>query len=360
VRKKILTVVGARPQFIKAAAVSRAITKAEGLEEIIVHTGQHFDGNMSQIFFDELHIPHPAYNLDIHSVGHGAMTGRMLESIESLLHKEHPDILMVYGDTNSTLAGALAAAKLHIPVAHVEAGLRSFNMQMPEEINRILTDRISKLLFCPTADAIKNLKNEGFDGFDCQVINTGDVMYDAALYYAPNARKPLMEIPETFILTTLHRAENTDSLERLKNIFSALDQISREVAVVLPLHPRTRNILKSSGIAFSSSNIKIIDPVGYLEMIFLLTNCSMVMSDSGGLQKEAYFFNKPCITLREETEWTELTREGVNLLAGADSDKILNAFSHFRNQETIFPETLYGDGKASEKIAEAIRLYDAK
>jgi len=354
---KILTVIGARPQFIKAAAVSRAIAATNNLEEIIVHTGQHFDENMSKVFFDELHIPVPTYNLDINSVGHGAMTGRMLEKIEELLLKEKPDMLMVYGDTNSTLAGALAAAKLHIPVAHVEAGLRSFNMQMPEEVNRILTDRISKLLFCPTTDALKNLEKEGFSGFDCNIIKTGDVMYDAARYYQPRAKQPDGEIPEKFILTTIHRAENTDQPERLSAIFDALQEIALDTPVVLPLHPRTRNILAKTGLDKTLENIFIIPPVGYLQMIWLLQNCMMVMTDSGGLQKEAYFFEKPCITLRDQTEWTELTREGVNKLGGADKEKIVNAFKEFAESKTIFPKELYGDGKASEKITKSIVDY---
>jgi UDP-GlcNAc3NAcA epimerase len=354
---KILTVIGARPQFIKAAAVSRAIAAANNLEEIIVHTGQHFDENMSKIFFDELHIPIPTYNLDINSVGHGAMTGRMLEKTEELLLKEKPDILMVYGDTNSTLAGALAASKLHIPVAHVEAGLRSFNMQMPEEVNRILTDRISNLLFCPTTDAIKNLENEGFNGFDCKIIQTGDVMYDAARYYLPRARKPEGLIPEKFILVTIHRAENTDDIQRLSNILGAMQEIARKIPVVLPLHPRTRNILGKSGLDKDLENIFIIPPVGYLQMIWLLQYSQMVMTDSGGLQKEAYFFEKPCITLRDQTEWTELTREGVNQLGGADKETIIKAFHDFRNKETVFPKELYGDGKASEKITQSIVAY---
>ncbi len=355
--KKIITVIGARPQFIKAAAVSRAIASLDELEEIIVHTGQHFDENMSKIFFDELNIPLPAYNLDVHSLGHGAMTGRMLESIEELLLKVKPDFLMVYGDTNSTLAGALAAAKLHIPVAHVEAGLRSFNMQMPEELNRILTDRISRLLFCPTADAVNNLRKEGFDTFDCDVVATGDVMYDAAMYYAPRAQKPSFELPQTFILSTLHRAENTDDTVRLENIFSALKEIARNSPVVLPLHPRTRNILERTGMNRNAENITIIPPIGYLQMIYLLKNCQMVMTDSGGLQKEAYFFSKPCITLREETEWTELTREGVNRLAGASKEKIMEAYSFFTNQKASFSQGLYGDGKAAFKIVRYIKTF---
>lgn len=349
--RKILTITGARPQFIKAAAVSRAIEATQHLKEIIVHTGQHFDHNMSDVFFDELHIPRPLYNLDIHSLSHGAMTGRMLENLEELMLRERPDIVMVYGDTNSTLAGALAAAKLHIPVAHVEAGLRSFNMQMPEEVNRILTDRISRLLFCPTDDAIENLNKEGFSHFDCDIIRTGDVMYDAALYYAPRARKPQLAIPSAFILATLHRAENTDDASQLTKLFSALQQIAADTPIILPLHPRTRKIIEKLGIANNTKGVILIEPVGYLEMIWLLKNCSMVMTDSGGLQKEAYFFEKPCITLREQTEWTELVREGVNRLGGASPESIVEAFNYFKSNRVHFPKDLYGDGKASEKIA---------
>ncbi len=349
--KKIFTVIGARPQFIKAAAVSRAIAKEAGLEETIIHTGQHFDDNMSKIFFHELEIPIPACNLDIHSIGHGAMTGRMLEKLEALMLEEKPDLVMVYGDTNSTLAGALAASKLHIPVAHVEAGLRSFNMHMPEEINRILTDRISKIAFCPTQTAVSNLQHEGFDSFDCKVVNCGDVMYDAALFYAERAEKPRFEIPEGFVLSTLHRAENTDNPSRLEEIFAALGQLAKTTSVVLPLHPRTRAIVKKTGLDKLSHGITITDPVGYLNMIWLLKNCSMVLTDSGGLQKEAYFFRKPCITLREETEWTELTHAEVNMLAGSNKESIISAFETFRNKETMFPEGLYGDGNAAGKIA---------
>jgi UDP-GlcNAc3NAcA epimerase len=355
--KKILTVIGARPQFIKAAAVSRAIEKTEGLTEIIVHTGQHFDHNMSSIFFEELSIPLPKYNLNIHSLGHGAMTGRMLEGIEELIHNEKPHFVMVYGDTNSTLAGALAATKLHIPVAHVEAGLRSFNMGMPEEVNRILTDRISTLLFCPTDDAVSNLQKEGFGNFGSKVVRTGDVMYDAAMYYKPNAQSPNSLIPDDFILTTLHRAENTDNLDRLNDILNALSEISTEVPVVMPLHPRTRNIIQKQGMNKNNKGIIITDPVGYLQMIYLLEKCRMVMTDSGGLQKEAYFFEKPCITLRDETEWTELTRAGINILSGADSLKIKQAFDHFKNRLTQFPAGLYGDGKASEMIAQMLLMH---
>ncbi|MFN2394900.1 MAG: non-hydrolyzing UDP-N-acetylglucosamine 2-epimerase [Bacteroidales bacterium] len=347
---KIFTVIGARPQFIKAAAVSRAIEADSSINEIIVHTGQHFDDNMSRVFFDELNIPRPLYNLNIHSLNHGAMTGRMLEQLEELMLKEKPDVVMVYGDTNSTLAGALAASKLHIPVAHVEAGLRSFNMKMPEEINRILTDRISTFLFCPTTEAIENLRKEGFENHACHVVNSGDVMYDAALYYADRTKSPAADIPENFTLATLHRAENTDDMQRLTSIFDAFNTISEEMPVVLPLHPRTRKIMENNGLKNNSSRLILLEPQGYLQMISMLKNCKMVMTDSGGLQKEAYFFQKPCITLRTETEWVELVNSGVNKLGGFDKSVIMDAFNAFRNNDTVFPESLYGNGDASQKI----------
>jgi UDP-GlcNAc3NAcA epimerase len=269
-------------------------------------------------------IPKPEYNLAINSLSHGAMTGRMMEEIEKVILEEKPDWVLVYGDTNSTIAGSLAAKKQHIKVAHVEAGLRSFNMDMPEEINRILTDRISDILFCPTQTAVDNLKNEGYDNIDTKLINCGDVMLDAALYYAGMSSKLNIDLPQRFILSTVHRAENTDNPERLKNIFSALSEISKEISVVLPLHPRTRHILEKSKI--DCHNLHIIEPVGYLEMVDLLKNCEMVMTDSGGLQKEAYFFQKKCLTLRDETEWLELVQNGFNKLVGADRNYIISGF----------------------------------
>ncbi|MBL7849421.1 MAG: UDP-N-acetylglucosamine 2-epimerase (non-hydrolyzing) [Cyclobacteriaceae bacterium] len=353
---KIVTILGARPQFIKAATVSRALKKA-GIAECLVHTGQHFDKNMSDVFFEEMEIPRPDYNLEIHSLGHGAMTGRMLEKLEEVLQKEKPDAVMVYGDTNSTLAGALAAAKLHIPVAHVEAGLRSFNMQMPEEINRILTDRISRVLFCPTSTAVANLKREGFSRFDTKIVTCGDVMYDALKYYAVRAEKKSSIIQQLglkrgeFVLATLHREENTNSPERLRSIASALNTIHAQSPVVLPLHPRTRKYLASLNIELKAH---VIDPVGYFDMLMLLKHCRLVLTDSGGLQKEAYLSGKFCITLRDQTEWVELVRAGANVLTGADSKKILSAYQKYRSKK-ITTRALYGKGDAAEKIARELK-----
>lgn len=353
---KILTVIGARPQFIKAAVVSRVLGKCEQVEEVIIHTGQHFDANMSDVFFEEMCIPKPHYNLNINGLGHGAMTGQMLEKIEEVLLKEKPEWVLVYGDTNSTLAGALAAKKLHIKVAHVEAGLRSFNMEMPEEINRILTDRISDVLFCPTEQAMENLQKEGFDNLVCRVVKNGDVMQDAAIFYADRARKPEVVLPERFILCTVHRAENTDDADRLKGIFKALELISQKVQVVLPLHPRTRAKLQGIGYDFSTSGICFVDPVGYLEMVYLLKNCEMVMCDSGGLQKEAYFFGKNCVTLRDETEWVELVENGFNVLAGAVTDDILGGYNEMiTKRDNDFRNRLYGNGDAGEKILSVLQ-----
>ena len=352
--RKIITVVGARPQFIKAATLSRQF-KLLGIEEKIIHTGQHFDANMSEIFFDEMEIPKPAYQLDIHGVSHGAMTGRMLEGIEKILMTEKPDGVLVYGDTNSTLAGALAAAKLHIPVIHVEAGLRSFNMEMPEEINRILTDRISNALFCPTDTAVNNLMREGFDNMPIQIIKNGDVMQDAAMYYADKAQLKSDIIRKAglnkFVLATIHRQENTDNPENLKNIIEGLNAIHKEIPVVVPMHPRTRNILAQN---YQLPDFTIIDPVGYFDMIMLLKSCEMVITDSGGVQKEAFFFAKHCITLREQTEWVELVENGFNLLVGSDIDKLRDAFDLFRTKKSDFSINLYGNGKAAEMAAAEI------
>jgi UDP-GlcNAc3NAcA epimerase len=363
---KILTIVGARPQFIKAAVVSRAIANfnkkasdREHIEEVLVHTGQHYDANMSDVFFREMQIPKPSYHLGIGGGAHGAMTGRMLEALESLLIKESPDLVLVYGDTNSTLAGALAAAKLHIPVAHVEAGLRSFNMSMPEEINRILTDRVSQWLFCPTETAVINLQKEGAAYWSkAEVHNVGDVMYDAALFYRERAKPGsnvsglLNQYQDGFYLATVHRQENTDDVNRLRNIMTALEEIAERVPVILPLHPRTRKYLNKTELHLQ--NICFIEPVGYFDMVCLLDQCWAVFTDSGGVQKEAYFFDKPCITLREETEWVELVEHGFNLLVGADKDRIVDAEQYFLNKFRDFSIPLYGDGNAGDKIIELI------
>lgn len=355
---KIITIIGARPQFIKAAVVSRAFAKHSEIREIIIHTGQHFDTNMSDIFFEEMHIPKPDYNLNINGLGHGAMTGQMLEKIEEILIEEQPNWVLVYGDTNSTLAGALAAKKLHIKVAHVEAGLRSFNMSMPEEINRILTDRISDILFCPTLQAVKNLHTEGYESLKIKINTCGDVMQDAALFYKTLAKAPEILLPLNFSLCTVHRAENTDDTTRLKAIFSALEKISEHTPVVLPLHPRTRSKLNAIDYPFASSKIYFIDPVGYLEMVYLLSNCKVVLTDSGGLQKEAYFFAKHCITLRDETEWVELIESGFNRLAGANCERIIQSYTEsLELSHSDFSYPLYGNGCAGEKIVECIAEY---
>ena len=354
---KVLTVVGARPQFVKAAVVSREIKRRNNIKEIIVHTGQHFDDNMSEIFFDEMEIPKPDYNLNINGLSHGAMTGQMLEKIEEILLIEKPDWLLVYGDTNSTLAGALTAKKLHIKIAHIEAGLRSFNMNMPEEINRILTDRISDILFCPTQTAVNNLINEGYKNINTIIENVGDVMKDAAYFYGTKSKKPEIDLPKNFVLCTVHRAENTDDEMKLKNIFEALEDISKITPVVLPLHPRTRNLLLKIGYNFDSSMIRFIEPVGYLEMIYLLKNCELVMTDSGGLQKEAYFFKKPCLTLREETEWMELIEKGYNHICGSDYKHIVDSYERLTKKYINFEEEMYGNGKTGTKIIDILTNY---
>ncbi|MCP2041413.1 UDP-GlcNAc3NAcA epimerase [Neisseria sp. HSC-16F19] len=349
---KILTVIGARPQFIKASVVSKALREVD-IQEVLLHTGQHFDQNMSDVFFEQLSIPRPNHLLDINGGSHGEMTGRMLREIERVLLKEQPDRVLVYGDTNSTLAGALAAVKLHIPVAHVEAGLRSFNMKMPEEINRILTDQISDFLFCPTETAIKNLKNECFDNKPCKIFNVGDVMQDSALFFAQRAIKPVsLENRDNFILATLHRAENTDSPTRLAAIVSALNDIHRHIAaVVLPLHPRTKKVITQHGLRL---DVEVIDPVGYFEMLWLLQRSSIVLTDSGGVQKEAFFFGKYCATMREQTEWIELIDNGVNTLVGADAVRIVETVLQHNGQRIEDNASLYGGGKAAMRIAQIL------
>jgi len=350
---KILTIVGARPQFVKAAAVQRALLQFSAIKEVVVHTGQHFDGNMSDVFFEQMQIRRPDYNLGIHGLTHGAMTGLMLSEIEKVLQLEKPDVMLVYGDTNSTLAGALAASKLQIPVAHVEAGLRSFNMRMPEEINRILTDRISQYLFCPTEQAVSNLKREGFEHFGCKIHQVGDVMYDAALYYSQFAEKPAEKMPNEFALVTIHREENTTT-ENLQLVMRNLEKAAELIHLVWPVHPRTRNLMQQLDIQFNTDKITLLDPVGYFQMIWLLQNSRLVLTDSGGVQKEAYFFSRPCITLRNETEWTELVECGANSLVGLNTDALITAIKYFLINTVNFTKPLYGQGNAAELILKNI------
>lgn len=354
---KIVTILGARPQFIKAGSISRTILKHLDIKEVIVHTGQHYDSNMSDIFFDEMQIPKPNYYLGIGGKSHGAMTGQMIEEIENVLVKERPDWVLVYGDTNSTLAGAIAASKLHIKIAHIEAGLRSFNMEMPEEVNRILTDRVSSLLFCPTRSAMENLELEGVKSWNAQAHLSGDVMYDGALFYKSLAQKPkAFDQYSEFCLCTIHRAENTDDPARLSSIVEALNEISLKTQLVLPLHPRTKSKLSDLNLLLSK-NIHTIEPVGYLNMVWLIDNCKMVITDSGGLQKEAFFFQKPCITLRDETEWVELVENSFNVLAGADKNRIIDNYLNFEFN-TDFSIPLYGCGNASDNIVNLLMKSD--
>ena len=354
--KKIVTILGARPQFVKAAVLSRVIKKHHQVEEIIIHTGQHFDANMSAIFFNDMEIPKPKYNLAINSLSHGAMTGQMLERIEEILINEKPELVVVYGDTNSTIAGALAAKKMHIKVVHVEAGLRSFNMKMPEEINRILTDRISNLLSCPTDTAIKNLQNEGFNNLPIQIEKHGDIMKDAVEFYSQFSEQKSSIIKDldlkdnNFILTTIHRQENTDDIDKLREIFNALEEIHKDCTVVLPLHPRTKKILEKNNIKLS---IICIDPVGYFDMLELLKNCLMVVTDSGGLQKEAFFNKKHCVIAREETEWIELVENDFAELVGSDKKNMITAYNNFKNSSKDFSMKLYGNN-VGEKIYNSI------
>ncbi len=360
---KIVTVVGARPQFIKASAMSRAIRKhnrdaVEKIDELILHTGQHYDKKMSDVFFSELEIPAPSFNLGIVEKNHGAMTGRMLVEIESVLLVEKPDLLLVYGDTNSTLAGALAATKLHIPIAHVEAGLRSFNMLMPEEVNRILTDRVSDYLFCPTDTAIDNLAQEGVTH---GVYKVGDVMYDVTKFCSEKARqKHSLEswsiTERKYVLCTIHRAENTDKKEKLKAIFSGLGEIAAEVPVVLPLHPRTRKYLEDYELTHLLTPLNILAPVSYLEMLSLQSQAALIITDSGGVQKEAFFHQVPCVTVRDETEWVETIEIGINTLCPANREQLVDlVFDKMllqmnMSEQTVCNQQPYGDGRAAEKI----------
>lgn len=351
---KVVTIVGARPQFIKAATISRAIVKLGQCDEVMIHTGQHFDANMSDVFFQELEIPKPDYHLGVGGGSHGQNTGRMIEAIESVLLKECPDAVLVYGDTDSTLAGALAAAKLKIPIVHVEAGLRSFNRGMPEEINRKLTDHLSDLLLTPNLQGIKNLEMEGI--FGSHVINVGDVMFDAAMYFGERADKTsdilqkLSLVPKEYWLATVHRQENTDDTRRLQRIFDGLSRTDR--TVVLPLHPRTRNRLIDQGIVLAK-NILVVEPVGYIDMVMLEKHAALIVTDSGGVQKEAYFHRVPCLTLREETEWGELIDMGWNRLAPPLSEGFFSAFErdYSPGAEDGAP---YGDGQAAERVVKCL------
>lgn len=369
---KIVTVIGARPQIIKAAALSRAISEhfKKEVNEVIVHTGQHYDDNMSQVFFDELGIPQPDYNLGVGSASHGVQTAKMIEGIEEILLKEKPDYLVLYGDTNSTLAGAIAASKIHVPIVHIEAGLRSFNKSMPEEINRICCDHCSTLLFSPTSMGFKNLVNEGFNPDNKRrftidnpgIYHCGDVMYDNSKHFANIADKKSQILDKEglrgtdYVLCTIHRDNNTDQPERLNAIFKALLKISGSKTVVLPLHPRTSKLLNINlekdlfDKITNNKNIKILPPASFLDMIVLERHAQMVVTDSGGVQKEAYFFQKPCLILRSETEWKEIVECGAAVITDADEQKIIDSFDNFvENPPHKFPE-IFGDGKAAEFI----------
>lgn len=377
-KKKILTVIGARPQIIKAAALSRAISThfKDQLEEILVHTGQHYDENMSAVFFDELGIPKPHYNLAVGSGTHGHMTAAMLSGIESILAQEKPTAVVIYGDTNSTIAAALAAAKIHIPVVHIEAGLRSFHKAMPEEINRIAADHMSTLLFVPTQAGMNNLAKEGFElkhkanaTIDApNVYHCGDVMYDNSLYFAELSTQKstiisdlsLNDLP--FILCTIHRDSNTDDATALQGIFEALLELVKttQMAVILPLHPRTRGKIQSllspefQERLKAETRIQLIEPAGFLDMIALEKNARLIVTDSGGVQKEAYFFAKPCVILREQTEWVEVVAAGAAILTGAHTDRILSAAQQLLTLEIQTDPAIFGDGHAAHFICEKI------
>jgi len=381
--KKIITVIGARPQIIKAAAISRAVRNhfSNSIEEVIVHTGQHYDQNMSDIFFQEMGIPQPNYNLAVGSGNHGAQTAKMIEGLEQIILKEQPNAVLLYGDTNSTLAGAVAASKLHIPVVHVEAGLRSYNKSMPEEINRIMCDHASTLLFSPTAQGMENLAKEGFDlhrkgpySADAPgVFHCGDIMLDNSLHYAQQMGEKTAYLEQlgleknSFILVTVHRDHNTDVAERLSSIVRALTDIAVQNAqtIVLPLHPRTRKKLseldggKWDEVLRTNSSIKIIEPASFLEMIALESNCSFIITDSGGVQKEAFFFQKPCVILRPQTEWVEIVANGNARLADADYDRIMRGYNDLREKTDFTWPSLFGDGKAAEFICQQIDTFIA-
>lgn len=364
---KVLTVVGARPQFVKAAVISRAFKvlsdeQTEPIEEKIIHTGQHYDEQMSDVFFDEMSIPRPAFQLAYGGLSHGAMTGRMIEEIERIVLSEKPDWVLVYGDTNSTLAGALAAVKVHVPVAHVEAGLRSFNRAMPEEINRVLTDHASSLLFAPTERSRDTLLKEGLS--DSMIMVSGDVMYDAALYYASLsndrsgvlAQLGLTNCP--YILSTIHRAENTDDPEKLRVIVDSLIELSRDLPVVLPLHPRTRKSIDLLGIDTVAEGLLIVAPLGYLDMVSVEKHAKLTITDSGGVQKESFFYSVPCLTLRNETEWVELVELGVNeIVCPLNVETVVQRAKDLllSGSQMDFSARPYGDGQAGIKIARRLQ-----
>lgn len=361
--KKVVTIVGARPQFVKAAAFSNAIKTDARFSETLVHTGQHYDFNMSGLFFKELGIPEPAYHLGIGSGPHGQQTGKMLAGVEEILLQEKPDWIIVFGDTNSTIAGALAGSKLHIPVAHIEAGLRSFNRNMPEEINRILTDHCSTLLFAPTNAAANQLKREGIP--DDQIHTVGDIMFDASLLFSSISDKSSRKTSElgvkikNYILATIHRAENTDDPNRLDLIFQALLQVSQKLPVIVPLHPRTRAKLSANfnSQSLNSSGLKITDPVGYLDMIHLEKNAAVIATDSGGVQKEAFFYSVPCVTLRQETEWNELVDLKWNrLIAPTRAETVAESILEAAGTTGI-PGNPYGSGNTATQILEVLSQY---
>jgi UDP-GlcNAc3NAcA epimerase len=358
---KVVTVVGARPQFIKAAVVSRELQAASSVEEILVHTGQHYDDEMSNLFFRELEIQKPRYNLGVGSASLTTQTAKIMEALEPVLQKEMPDWVVVYGDTNSTLAGALTASQMNISVAHVEAGLRSFNWLMPEEKNRIVADHLATLLFAPTKKAVDNLRKEGIS--DSSIKLVGDVMYDASLYYAAKSHQESCILEKSglkskdYLLATVHRAENTNNRERLREIFHALVKLADSTTVVIPLHPRTKKCLTEHELLDGvNQKLIVLPPLGYLDMLALTKNAAIVATDSGGLQKEAYFLNVPCLTLRNETEWVELIESGVNKLAGSTAQKILFEYEN-TDLKMQFPHGLYGDGNASAKILRALQTY---
>ena len=365
---KIVTIVGARPQFIKAAMVTHAIERcnknapsnAIRIFEVMVHTGQHFHRNMSDTFFDDFNLAKPKYNLGICNSRHGKMTGKMLEKIETVLYEEHPDLVLVYGDTNSTLAGALAASKLHIPIGHVEAGLHSFNRQMPEEINRVVADHLSTLLFCPTTRAVENLKAEGITR---HVFDVGDVMYDAHLLYESSLTKQsgilqsLSLAPKRYLMATIHRAENTDNPDRLRSIFKGLITAADKMPVIIPLHPRTKKALEAEDLLEAiSCRLLVIDPIGYVEMLSLEKNARLIATDSGGVQKEAFFCGVPCLIFRDETEWTELVDSGGSYLVGTDEDRIVTQIEKILEMPGPLPvaKHMYGEGQSADRIVEII------